>query len=161
MEVKTHRTAQIYSNLSKEDLTQATAALATLGPEAHQVLELMKGLAAAIEQLGGATAELKLAIEVHDGRARVSGQVTFGHPEISPHPPQEGSTQLVDMERDIYTLSLSHRARKVCRRLQALTVGELMKYSAENLSEHKNCGRITIQEIREALASVGAKLKDD
>lgn len=58
-------------------------------------------------------------------------------------------------------LNLSVRGRRVCGRKSIDTIGELIACSARDLLEVKNCGMITVNEIREKLHRINLKLKDD
>jgi DNA-directed RNA polymerase subunit alpha len=58
-------------------------------------------------------------------------------------------------------LNLSVRARKAMTRFGIETVERLTEFTAKDLSELKNFGAVSLQEVRRKLADRGLKLKDD
>jgi DNA-directed RNA polymerase alpha subunit len=65
------------------------------------------------------------------------------------------------LSQPISELALSVRARKVATKMDAHTIGDLIKNTAKEISLFKNAGVITLNEIREKLAERGLKLKGD
>jgi DNA-directed RNA polymerase subunit alpha len=61
----------------------------------------------------------------------------------------------------ITDLNLSVRARKCTTKLGILTVGDLIRRTAEDLLECKNFGVTSLNEVREKLAERGLKLRGD
>ncbi len=63
--------------------------------------------------------------------------------------------------KPIAELSLSVRARKCMSRLNLQTVGDLTRRSGDDLLECKNFGVTSLNEVRDKLAALGLKLKND
>ena len=61
----------------------------------------------------------------------------------------------------ITELNLSVRARKCTTKLGIMTVGDLVRRTAEDLLECKNFGVTSLNEVREKLADRGLKLRGD
>ncbi|RLS35188.1 MAG: RNA polymerase subunit alpha domain protein [Planctomycetota bacterium] len=61
----------------------------------------------------------------------------------------------------ITELSLSVRARKCTTKLGIMTIGELVRRTAEDLMECKNFGVTSLNEVREKLTERGLKLRGD
>lgn len=61
----------------------------------------------------------------------------------------------------IEELNLSVRARKAARKLGCTTIGELSNHTASEFKKVKNCGAVSIAEIREKLAERGLSLLPD
>jgi DNA-directed RNA polymerase subunit alpha len=61
----------------------------------------------------------------------------------------------------ISDLNLSVRARKAMTRFEVGTIERLTEFTAKELSELKNFGAVSLQEVRRKLADRGLKLKDD
>ncbi|WZO99479.1 DNA-directed RNA polymerase subunit alpha C-terminal domain-containing protein [Isosphaeraceae bacterium EP7] len=77
-----------------------------------------------------------------------------GHTEMS----QEERAM---MARTISELNLSVRARKCMTKLGCQTVGELLSYTGDQLLECKNFGVTSLNEVREKLAELNLKLKNE
>lgn len=73
----------------------------------------------------------------------------------------EDAEQQALLARPISDLNLSVRPRKCMIRLGISTLGDLVKRSVEDLLKCKNFGMSGVREIREKLALLGLKLKDD
>ena len=71
--------------------------------------------------------------------------------------PQEQAT----MARPVSDLNLSVRARKCMSRLSISTLGELLQRSPDELLATKNFGVTSLNEIRQQLAEIGLKLRND
>ncbi len=71
--------------------------------------------------------------------------------------PEEQTT----LNQLVSVLNLSVRARKCMGRLKIVTLGDLVRHSADELLECKNFGSTSLQEIREKLAPMNLKLKGD
>jgi DNA-directed RNA polymerase subunit alpha len=65
------------------------------------------------------------------------------------------------LSRPIAELALSVRARKCMVRLGITTIGELVRYTGDELLECKNFGVTSLNEVREKLAAHGLKLRGD
>lgn len=63
--------------------------------------------------------------------------------------------------RIITELNLSVRGRKCTTKLGIVTIGELVRLTAEDLLECKNFGVSSLNEVREKLAERGLKLRGD
>ena len=61
----------------------------------------------------------------------------------------------------IRDLGLSVRARKACHRRDILTLGDLARSTAETFRTAKNCGAVTLKEIRDKLREYGLGFADD
>ncbi len=64
-------------------------------------------------------------------------------------------------DRPISDLNLSVRARKCMTRLGLMTIGELLRKSADDLLECKNFGVTSLNEIRQKLTEFGVKLRGE
>jgi DNA-directed RNA polymerase subunit alpha len=69
-------------------------------------------------------------------------------------------------EQEVYSmpiteLNLSVRARKCTTKLGIMTVGDLVRRTAEDLLECKNFGVTSLNEVREKLSDRGLKLRGD
>ena len=65
------------------------------------------------------------------------------------------------LAKPISDLSLSVRARKCMTKLGIQTVGELITHTGDELLECKNFGVTSLNEVREKLAELGLKLKNE
>ncbi len=65
------------------------------------------------------------------------------------------------LSRPVSDLNLSVRARKCMARLGINTLGELIRYSADELLECKNFGVTSLKEVRDKLAAFGLKLRGE
>jgi DNA-directed RNA polymerase subunit alpha len=65
------------------------------------------------------------------------------------------------LNRPVSDLNLSVRARKCMARLGINTLGELIRYSADELLECKNFGVTSLREVRDKLAAFGLKLRGE
>jgi len=65
------------------------------------------------------------------------------------------------LNKPISELSLSVRARKCMSKLNLQTVGDLAKRTGDDLLECKNFGVTSLNEVRDKLAALGLKLKND
>ena len=65
------------------------------------------------------------------------------------------------LNRPVSDLNLSVRARKCMARLGINTLGELIRYSADELLECKNFGVTSLNEVRDKLAAFGLKLRGE
>jgi DNA-directed RNA polymerase subunit alpha len=65
------------------------------------------------------------------------------------------------LARTIADLNLSVRARKCMTKLGIQTVGELIVHTGDELMECKNFGVTSLNEVREKLAELGLKLKNE
>ena len=65
------------------------------------------------------------------------------------------------LNKPILELSLSIRARRTVETLGCLTVGDILKHSAEELLGMPNFGQTSLQELRSKLQELGLKLKGD
>ncbi|MCS7236750.1 MAG: tetratricopeptide repeat protein [Thermoguttaceae bacterium] len=65
------------------------------------------------------------------------------------------------LNRPVSDLNLSVRARKCMARLGINTLGDLIRYSADELLECKNFGVTSLNEVRDKLASLGLKLRGE
>ncbi len=65
------------------------------------------------------------------------------------------------LERPITDLNLSVRSRKCMQRLNVVTLGDLIRKSADDLLECKNFGVTSLNEVREKLAQLGLKLRGE
>jgi DNA-directed RNA polymerase subunit alpha len=63
--------------------------------------------------------------------------------------------------RPILDLQLSIRARRTVENLGCLTVGDIVKHSAEELLGMPNFGQTSLQELRSKLSELGIKLKGE
>ena len=69
-------------------------------------------------------------------------------------------------EQEVYSmpitdLNLSVRARKCTTKLGIMTIGDLIRRTAEDLLECKNFGVTSLNEVREKLTERGLKLRGD
>jgi DNA-directed RNA polymerase subunit alpha len=71
--------------------------------------------------------------------------------------PEEQETLL----RPVTDLNLSVRARKCMSRLNIATIGELVRYTADELLKCKNFGVTSLNEIREKLVDFNIKLRGE
>lgn len=105
-------------------------------------------------------AEIKEMLAQHGLRL---GQ--FAHERRAPEPVYEPEIISPDaqalLERPISDLNLSVRARKCMTRLNLVTLGDLIRKSADELLECKNFGVTSLNEVREKLAQLGLKLRGD
>lgn len=89
----------------------------------------------------------------------------FAHEKREPEPALEPIAISPDaqalLERPISDLNLSVRARKCMSRLNLVTLGDLIRKSADDLLECKNFGVTSLNEVREKLAQLGLKLRGD
>ncbi len=90
----------------------------------------------------------------------------FAHEKKEPEPIQFDTSHLspdeqAQLERPIADLNLSVRARKCMVRLGLNTIGELIRKTPDDLLECKNFGVTSLNEVREKLASLGLKLRND
>ncbi len=77
-------------------------------------------------------------------------------------PVQEVSPEVQALlNKPISELSLSVRARKCMSKLNLQTVGDLARRSGDDLLECKNFGVTSLNEVRDKLAALGLKLKND
>jgi len=65
------------------------------------------------------------------------------------------------LDRPILELQLSIRARRTVETLGCLTLGDIIKHSAEELLGMPNFGQTSLQELRSKLGEAGLKLKGD
>lgn len=65
------------------------------------------------------------------------------------------------LNRPVSDLNLSVRARKCMARLGINTLGDLIRYSADELLECKNFGVTSLNEVRDKLAAFGLKLRGE
>jgi DNA-directed RNA polymerase subunit alpha len=65
------------------------------------------------------------------------------------------------LSRPVAELNLSVRARKCMNRLGIVTLGDLIKYSADELLESKNFGQTSLAEVRDKLRQYGLRLRGD
>jgi len=65
------------------------------------------------------------------------------------------------LSKSISELNLSVRARKCMTKLNIQTIGELVRRSGDDLMECKNFGVTSLNEVREKLAEIGLKLRND
>jgi DNA-directed RNA polymerase subunit alpha len=65
------------------------------------------------------------------------------------------------LAKPISDLNLSVRARKCMNKLGIQTVGELIVHTGDELMECKNFGVTSLNEVREKLAELGLKLKNE
>lgn len=72
-------------------------------------------------------------------------------------PPEEQAL----LAKPVSELNLSVRARKCMARLGINTVGELIRYSGDELLECKNFGVTSLNEVREKLRALGLKLRGE
>jgi DNA-directed RNA polymerase subunit alpha len=76
--------------------------------------------------------------------------------------PQEVPPELqAILNKPIGDLTLSVRARKCLSKLNIQTVGDLLKYTGDELLEYKDFGVKTLSEVRERLADVGLYLSGE
>ena len=78
--------------------------------------------------------------------------------EVGPSTTDETLAQ--DLALPIESLNLQSRSYNALRRRGILTVGELVAHSEADLLDIRNFGTKSIEEIKEALASLGMTLKD-
>jgi DNA-directed RNA polymerase subunit alpha len=77
-------------------------------------------------------------------------------------PPQEVPPEVQALlNKPISELSLSVRARKCMSKLNIQSVGDLAKRTGDELLECKNFGVTSLNEVRDKLATLGLKLKND
>lgn len=99
---------------------------------------------------------------VHLGMALEGAEPAAAGRDHRSEPAQEVSPELqAILSRPISELSLSVRARKCMSKLNLQTVGDLAKRSSDDLLECKNFGVTSLNEVRDKLASLGLKLKND
>ena len=65
------------------------------------------------------------------------------------------------LERPISDLNLSVRARKCMARLGLTLIAELIRKTGDDLLECKNFGVTSLNEVREKLAELSLKLKNE
>ena len=65
------------------------------------------------------------------------------------------------LAKPISDLNLSVRARKCMNKLGIQTVGELIIHTGDELMECKNFGVTSLNEVREKLAELNLKLKNE
>lgn len=101
---------------------------------------------------------------VHLGMALEGGEpaaVAAGRDHRA-EPAQEVSPEVQALlSRPISELSLSVRSRKCMAKLNLQVVGDLTKRSADDLLECKNFGITSLNEVRDKLASMGLKLRNE
>ena len=94
--------------------------------------------------------------DIGDGRASDAAAC-----ELSP----EAEEQVEKLCRKVETLELSVRAVNVLQALQITTLGELIVRNEQELLKHRNCGKKTVQEIKERLQelklAIGMELSDE
>ncbi|MBP5638393.1 MAG: DNA-directed RNA polymerase subunit alpha [Victivallales bacterium] len=77
----------------------------------------------------------------------------------------EAADQVEKLCMKVDTLELSVRAVNVLQALQITTLGELIERNEQDLLKHRNCGKKTVQEIKEKLLelklAIGMELSDD
>lgn len=99
---------------------------------------------------------------VHLGMALEGAEPAAAGRDHRAEPAQEVSPELqAILSRPISELSLSVRARKCMSKLNLQTVGDLAKRSSDDLLECKNFGVTSLNEVRDKLASLGLKLRND
>ncbi len=78
---------------------------------------------------------------------------------------EEAAKQVEKLCMKVDSLELSVRAVNVLQALQITTLGELIGRNESELLKHRNCGKKTVQEIREKLAelnlAIGMELSDE
>ena len=80
--------------------------------------------------------------------------------EDAQKPEHQGLT-LEQMTMPVDDLELSCRAQNCLKNANISTVGELVLWTAKDLLKVKNCGRKSVDEIRDELARLGLRLKGD
>ena len=65
------------------------------------------------------------------------------------------------LAQSVEELNLSPRGRKCLEKLNIVTIGALVRYSADDLMECKNFGSVSLDEIRAKLAARNLKLKGE
>lgn len=99
---------------------------------------------------------------VHLGMALEGSEPAAVGRDHRAEPAQEVSPELqAILSRPISELSLSVRARKCMSKLNLQTIGDLTKRTSDDLLECKNFGVTSLNEVRDKLASLGLKLKND
>lgn len=156
MEVKVEtevKKLELSTDLSAADLSEVAARLSRLGPVGERALKIVRNLAAAIENIEGATSELKLvALASEDGAFKIA---------ISLSSASEGCSLNSSSALPIAALELSARARSALKRLGIVTLNDLTRKTADDLLDVKNISFNTVEEVRGELAKFALKLKGD
>lgn len=156
MEVKTEtsfKSLQISTDLSSQDLLALVAKVDGLGPIGEKVLKIVRELADVVRNIEGATCDLNLiACSVEEGSLTFSVKL-------------EASSQQCSMYTvptiPVSELHLSRRAGRVLARLGVRTLNQLTQLTEEDLRQQKNCGEVTVDEIRTKLAERQFHLKGE
>jgi len=82
-----------------------------------------------------------------------------GEPMLPDHEPSADEQEVYSLP--ITDLALSVRARKCTTKLGIVSIGELVRRTAEDLMECKNFGVTSLNEVREKLAERGLKLRGE
>ncbi|QGJ72182.1 DNA-directed RNA polymerase alpha subunit domain [Planctomycetales bacterium 10988] len=82
-------------------------------------------------------------------------------PDMPVDPSQMSPDEQAMMNQPVSDLNLSVRARKAMIRLNISTIGDLMRYSADDLLECKNFGVTSLNEVREKLGVFNLKLRGE
>jgi DNA-directed RNA polymerase subunit alpha len=114
------------------------------------------------EMMGSKGVRLGMALE--GGERIAAGVVPAAGPSHDHRvelPPEVAPEIQAMLNRPIADLSLSVRARKCMSKLNAQTIGDLARHSGDDLLECKNFGVTSLNEVREKLAAMGLKLRND
>jgi DNA-directed RNA polymerase subunit alpha len=106
---------------------------------------------------------VRLGMALEGGERIAAGVAAAGpaHDHRIDLPPEVAPEIQAMLNRPIADLSLSVRARKCMSKLNVQTIGDLAKHSGDDLLECKNFGVTSLNEVREKLAAMGLKLRND
>jgi DNA-directed RNA polymerase alpha subunit len=156
MEIKVEtevKKLELSTDLSGPDLSEVAVRLSTLGPVGERALKIVRNLVAAIENIEGATSELKLvALASEDGALKIAINLSSA---------SEGCSLNSSSALPITELELSARARNVLNKLGIVTLNDVTLKAADDLLDVKNSGHHTVSEVRRELAKFNLKLKGE